>query len=329
MKKSKSTLGLIFLFMLIFFAALSIGRYPRPFFLPFEYLKSDQLAQKLVLNLRLPRVFAASLLGAGLSLAGSIFQKAFKNPLADAGILGVSHGAGFGAAFSIVLFGSAGFLTQLFAVVFAGIALFFVFFIIKNAMSEQRLIAILLAGIAVSAIFSAGIGFLKYIADPLDELPNIVFWLLGDLSSVTWKSLSAVAPFVVLCLSVVFLFRWRLNALNLQQDVVRAMGINTDLLYFLFLGLAVCVTAVLTSFAGIVSWVGLIIPNVVRILVGNNALRTVPLDMIFGAGFVVICDTIARSLVSGEIPLGILTALFGALIFIFVIYKKPLFLGKE
>ena len=326
--KNKILFTVFMIFICVAIFSLFIGRYPRPFLLTMNLLLNDELAQQIMLNLRLPRLIGASLLGASLSAAGLIFQTFFRNPLADTGILGINQGAGFGAALSIVLYGTRMWFMQIFAVFFAAVSLVIVFGFVKNIKIDNRSVAILLAGIAVSALFSSGIGVLKYIADPLNELPSIVFWLLGDLSAITWRTIKYMAPILLICLIILISLRWRINALGLQQDIIRSMGINTEVLYFLFIGIAVFITALVTSFAGIVSWVGLIVPNIVRNFVGGNAEKTFPLVIFLGAAFTIVCDTLARSLIAGEIPLGILTAFFGASIFGVFMINKPIILGK-
>jgi len=174
--------------------ALFIGRYPKPIWMPLELLWDDQLAQRLVLNLRLPRILAAFMVGVCLSAAGVVLQMVFRNPLVSPGFLGISQGAGFGAAVAIVFFGSAGLAVEGMALgmAFAGLALSYV--LASRIQTGDWTLRLVLAGIAVSAFFSAGLGLMQYIADPLSELPDIVFWLLGDLSGVTWPELLRVLP---------------------------------------------------------------------------------------------------------------------------------------
>jgi len=186
------------------------------------------------------------------------------------------------------------------------------------------LLRLVLAGIAVSALFSAGLGILKYVADPNSQLQEIVFWLLGGLYAVTWRSLFYILPVVIIGLVVIFLMRWRLNLLSLEDETAFSLGVSVGRERTLLLAAAVTITAVVISVAGIVGWVGLIVPHIARRLTGANAANFIPLSISLGGIFAVLCDDLARTLMAGEIPLGIITSLLGAVIFIFLMVKPNL-----
>jgi iron complex transport system permease protein len=308
----------------IILLSLFIGRYPKPVWMPPELLKSDPLARSLVINLRLPRLIAAFLLGMSLTASGAVMQMLFRNPLVEPGFLGVTQGAAFGAGLSILLVGSLPFAMQTSAIIFGFAGLVFSYLLARRIRFGGWVLRLVLAGIAVSALFSSGVGVLKYLADPTRQLPELVFWMLGGLYAVTWSDLLSVLPFVSIGLALIFLMRWRLNVLSLSDETAFSLGVSVERERVLLLVAAVSITALMVSIAGIVGWVGLIIPHIARRLVGPNAARAIPAAMLIGGAFVVLCDDIARSLLSGEIPLGILTSLLGALLFIIMMAANKL-----
>jgi iron complex transport system permease protein len=295
--------------------SLFLGRYPSPGFMPWGRLTGDELAGRLVWNLRLPRLLTALLLGMTLSAAGTVFQVLFSNPLVEPGFLGVSQGASFGAALAIILGGTA-LLTQASAAAFALAGLGFSYLLARRLHYGGWVLRLVLAGIAVSALFSAGLGFLKYMADPMRQLPEITFWLLGGLASITWQKLLSVLPVTVITLLLLVLFRWRLNILALNEETAFSLGASPGRERWLLIFAAVLPTAALISISGMIGWVGLIMPHIARRLFNADTRYSLPAAMLLGGIFTMLCDVLARTLMAGEIPLGILTSLFGALIFL-------------
>jgi iron complex transport system permease protein len=279
----------------IILLSLFLGRYPKPYWMPPELLSSDPLARSLVLNLRLPRLIAAFVLGMSLAAAGAVMQMLFRNPLVEPGFLGVTQGAAFGAGLSILFIGSFPIAIQTSATLFAFAGLAFSYLLARRIRFGGWVLRLVLAGIAVSALFSSGVGVLKYLADPTRQLPELVFWMLGGLYAVTWPDLLSVLPFVLIGLAVIFLMRWRLNVLSLSDETAFSLGASVERERLLLLIAAVTITALMVSIAGIVGWVGLIIPHIARRMVGPNAARSIPASMLIGGAFVVICDDIARS----------------------------------
>lgn len=321
--KRPLTLILLTLLAIFLFAAL-IGRYPAPGFLPLSQLADDELARRLLFNLRLPRLITALLLGMTLSAAGMVFQLLFSNPLVEPGFLGVSQGAAFGAAFSIVFLGGAAVVTQTNASLFALAGLGISYLLARRLRYGGWVMRLVLAGIAVSALFSAGLGLLKYLADPLTQLPEITFWLLGGLAGLTWSKLLSILPLVLIGLTVMFLFRWRLNILALDEKTAFSLGVAPGRERLLLILAAVLPTAALISVSGMVGWVGLITPHIARRLFRTDARFSLPAAMLIGGTFTMLCDTLARALLAGEIPLGILTSLFGAAIFLALMtFQQP------
>ena len=302
--------------------ALFIGRYPRPIWMPPELLWDDLMAQRLVLNLRLPRILSAFMVGACLSAAGVVLQMVFRNPLVSPGFLGVSQGAGFGAAMAIVFFGSTGLMVEGLALVMAFLGLALSYTLASRIQAGDWTLRLVLAGIAVSALFSSGLGLMQYIADPLSQLPDIVFWLLGDLSGVTWPELLRVLPLALAGLAVMLLMRWRLNILSLRDETAFSLGASLTWERLLVLGAAVSATAATVAIAGVVGWVGLIVPHLARRLVGANAQVAMPAACLIGGIYCLVSDTVARTLLPGEIPLGILTSLLGATLFLVLLTSK-------
>ncbi|MDF1500865.1 MAG: iron ABC transporter permease [Anaerolineales bacterium] len=310
----------VIIIALVLLTALSlfIGRYPAPYWMPVSRLVEDPLAQRLVLVLRLPRILLAILLGASLASAGAVMQMLFRNPLVEPGFLGVSQGAAFGAALSILLIGQSAIPMHLMAIGFALAGLVGSYLLARRLRFGGWVLRLVLAGIAVSALFSAGTGILKYLADPFTELPEITFWLLGGLWSATWQDVLNVLPFVIPGLLLMYLLRWRLNLLSLDDETAWSLGaVPEQERWWMLLG-AVVATAALTAIAGIVGWVGLIVPHLARRLFGADAQLHLPGAMLIGAAFTLLCDDIARTLTAGEIPLGILTSLLGAGIFMLI-----------
>jgi iron complex transport system permease protein len=289
--------------------------------MPPSLLAQDNLAQRLVFNLRLPRLMAALLLGVTLSACGTVMQMIFRNPLVEPGFLGVSQGAAFGAALSILWLSNSTFVIEIIATIFGLLGLFLSYTLSKRIRFGGWVLRLVLAGIAVSALFSAGVGILKYLADPLTELPDITFWLLGGLWSVTWRDVLYVLPLVLPGLIIAYLMRWRLNLLSLNDETAFSLGLKPIQERAILLTAIVSATAAITSISGVVGWVGLIVPHISRRLFSANGQYSLPGAMLLGGIFTVLCDDIARSLIAGEIPLGIISSMLGAILFLYLMIR--------
>lgn len=308
-------LALTAILIATFCLSIFVGRYPQPYWMSPGLIWRDPLAQQLVLNLRLPRIITACLLGMVLSAAGIVLQMLFRNPLVEPGFLGVSQGAAFGAALGIIVLGSSPIVLQGMSTLFAILGLLASYFLARHIRYGGWTLRLILSGIAVSALFSAGVGLLKIIADPLSELPELMFWLLGALWGSSWTKLITILPVIIVCLIIVLAMRWRLNVLSLNDETVTSLGINANKERGLLLLTVVAATAALVSISGIVGWVGLIIPQLARRWYGADSRYSLPGAILMGGIFTLICDNIARALLPGEIPLGILTSLLGAVLF--------------
>lgn len=278
-------------------------------------------AAVVVWRLRLPRIGAALLVGAALSAAGALFQGIFRNPLASPGILGVSSGAGLGAALAIYC-GMPLLLVQ--GAAFGGglAALSLVAFIAWQVRGHDPVLVLVLAGVCASALFSAGISLVKVLADPTTQLASITFWLLGGLNAIHPGDLVFAALPFALGLVPVMLYRWRINLLSLADEEAAAMGVDVVALRRQLVLCATLMTASATALAGVIGWVGLIVPHAARLIVGPEFSRLLPAVLILGGGFLVLADTLARSLATVELPLGILTALVGAPLFLLLLARS-------
>lgn len=312
------------LVIIAFGFSLFLGRYPELSLLSLDRLASDPFAQRLVWGLRLPRLLTALLLGMSLATAGEVFQMLFGNPLVEPGFLGVSQGAAFGAAFSIIFLSSNAWLVQSSAALFAFVGLGFSYFLARRIRFGGWVLRLVLAGIAVSALFSAGLGVLKTIADPLRQLPEITFWLLGGLYSITWEQVRSILPVTLLGLFIMLRMRWRLNLLSLEDETAFSLGLSPARERGLLLLAATAAVSAVISVSGMVGWVGLIIPHIARRLFGADARLALPASLLLGGLFVILCDDLARTLLAGEIPLGILTSLFGAVSFILLMLTQSI-----
>ncbi len=270
-------------------------------------------------NVRLPRILLACLVGCCLSSAGAAYQGIFQNPMAAPDILGASAGAAFGAALAI-LSGASSRIVSLSAFFFSLLTVALVWLLSRRTRGKQ-IIGLVLAGIMISSLFSAGTSFIKLVADPTNQLPAITYWLMGSLSGAKMSDISfAVFPMLVGLLPL-FLLRWRINILSLGDDEARTMGVNVRRLRLVVIVSATLVTSSAVAVSGTIGWVGLVIPHLSRKLVGSNFRHLMPATMLFGALFLLLVDNISRNLFAVEIPIGILTAFIGAPFFLSLIIR--------
>ena len=307
------------------------GRYPVPFselcgilwnkFLSIFGAGTDKFwtdaMEAAVWNVRLPRVLMSVLVGACLSAAGAAYQGVFQNPMAAPDVLGASAGAGFGAALAIYVGLSSMYITlAAFGMSLLTVAL--VFWVSRHAKGE-RVLGLVLAGIMVSSLFQAGTSFIKLAADPTNKLPEITYWLMGSLSGAKWSELGFVIWPMLLGLVPLFLLRWRLNVLAMGDDEARAMGVDAGRLRIWLIIAATLVTAASVSVSGMIGWVGLVIPHMVRRICGSDYRWLMPGCMLGGGIFLLIVDNLSRNISTSGIPIGILTAFVGAPFFLLLI----------
>ena len=316
-------------FAAVFVLSFAIGKYPVS---PVELLRlffgkltgtaktwTDE-AEIVVFRIRMPRVLAGAMIGAGLSAAGSAYQGLFRNPLVSPDVLGASAGAGFGAAVAIYL-GLNYAIVSASAFIFGIIAVGAAYFVSSRARRSQTL-GMVLSGIMISSLFTSGTSFIKLIADPNNVLPSITFWLMGSIAGVRENRLIWAAAPILGGMVVLFLFRWKLNLLTTGEDEARSMGVNTRVMRILIVTAATLITAACVAISGLIGWVGLVIPHFARMLVGYDYRTMMPVSMLMGASFMMLVDNLARSVVTAEIPLGILTAFVGAPFFLYLILDR-------
>lgn len=292
--------------------ALFLGRYP--------IFPLDDRALSLLLGIRVPRIVAALLVGGSLGLTGVVLQALFRNPLVDANILGVSSGAGFGAALALLLGGGA-WVVRGSALGFGIVAVAATVLGARRYIDRSRLMVTLM-GILVAALFGSLTSLLKYLSDPLDTLPRITFWLLGSLATIGWRANFFLVIAVGLGSILVFALRWRINVLSLDEAEIIALGVDPGRLRVGFLLLASILTAAVVSVSGVIGWVGLVTPHVGRAVVGSDHRRLVPVSLALGASFLLVLDTIARTVFPAEVPIGVLTGIVGVPVFIVIVRRR-------
>lgn len=276
-------------------------------------------AETVIFNIRIPRILVSLIVGSGLASAGASFQALFSNPLATPDTLGCANGASFGAALGILL-GLNALGIQISALIFGILAVVLVFVFTRYRHANQ-IMMIILGGMVVSSLFSALVSLIKYVADPNDVLPVITFWLMGSFSNSTVRSLYTGVPMIILGMMILYLMRYRMNALSLKEEEAASLGINVRKNRMIVIVASSLITASVVSMCGVVGWVGLLIPHISRMLFGNNHTKVIPGCIVFGALFMLIIDTIARCMYQAEIPVSILTAIIGAPVFLLLLRK--------
>ncbi len=317
--------------LVLVFISVFLGRYPISVAEIFTLLLSpftghhiDATHLSVILYVRLPRVLLGAMVGGSLAVSGAAFQGLFRNPLVSSGMLGVSSGAGFGAALALILFKDF-FYVYPFAFGFGLLAVFLCFFIGRMTASTQS-ITLVLGGVIVGSIFSALISFLKYVADPFDELPAIVFWLMGSLSRAEYSQILTAGIPMALGSGGLMVIRWRLNVLAMGDKEAHALGIRVNIDRIFIIACATLATAGAVCVSGVIGWVGLVVPHMGRMIIGNNNRDLIPVTFSMGATFLVLVDDISRLITSSEMPLGILTALIGGPFFIYLLKQTK---GRE
>ena len=269
----------------------------------------------IVWQIRMPRVVVAMLVGAALAAAGTAYQHLFRTPLVAPDTLGVSSGAALGAVLGI--FVGAGFIAIESAAFVGGLAAVGAVMLIASRLrAHEPLVTLILTGVVVASLLGAAISLLKYLADPYNQLPAITFWLMGSFSSASQQELTSLFPAVALALVVLLALAWRINLLALPEDEARALGVNTRRLRAIVIAAATLATSASVAVSGIIGWVGLVVPHMARLVVGPEFSRLLPIAAVFGAIFMLLIDTLARTFATIEVPPGILTAVVGTPVFI-------------
>nr|ELR5113837.1 iron ABC transporter permease [Providencia stuartii] len=317
------------IFIICFIAALINGKYSLTLNqllsllfseLGFQTVIEDPRHHTVFWQVRFPRTLAAIMIGGGLAIAGAAYQGMFRNPLVSPDILGVSAGAGVGAVIGIFL-GQSLIYIQLAAFIGGLLTVTLVCLIARMARQHDPILSLVLVGVAISALCGSAISLMKILADPYTQLPSITFWLLGGLSSITQSDLLSALPIMLIGIIPLLLLRWRMNLLSLSDEEAKSLGINVSLIRGIFIVSATLITASAVSIAGIIGWIGLIVPHITRMIVGANFRYQLPVSMMIGAIMLLITDTLARSIASIELPLGILTSAVGAPFFLAILLQ--------
>lgn len=327
--------GFAVLAVLCFFLSFLLGQYP---------VKADQVMRILlhhasggrlfvpdwnvqtalvVIQIRLPRILLAALVGMALAVSGSTLQAVFRNPLVSPGVLGTSNGAAFGACLALLL-GLPYYQISLMAFVFGILSMLLVMGL-GSLLKTQKVLGLILCGILVSSLFSSGISLLKLTADPNNTLPAITYWLMGSFAGAKLREIPLLLPLVLGLTLVLLAFSWQLNVLTLPETEAQALGLSVRLYRYLLLGCATLLVALCVSVSGAIAWVGLVLPHLARMMVGHDYRRLLPLSALLGISFMLLTDNAARLIASSEIPIGIMTSFLGAPFYLYLILKS----GRE
>ena len=317
-----------FVLAAVILLALSIGRYPLDVteivgflgatvgLVDLEPVRFD-LLHNLIVEIRLPRILAAALIGAALSASGASFQAVFRNPLVSPGILGVLGGAGFGAALGILIAGNW-WMVQVFAfamglvAVGAGVS-------IANLFGKASMVMLVLGGMISGALFTSALSIVKYTTDPYEQLPAIVYWLMGSLGAIDLRQLRGAAAPILLGVGALALLGRALDALSMGDDEARSLGVPVHLTRYGVIAAATLVSSLSVSLAGMIGWVGLVVPHVARLSIGPANSRLIPASALLGAIFLIAADCLARTVTRAELPIGVVTELLGIPAFIIVL----------
>lgn len=284
-------------------------------------IDTKDMATRVVWQIRLPRILLSILVGAGLSASGTAFQGIFQNRLVSPDILGVSNGAGFGASLAMLL-GATLPLAVAPMAFSGGIVSVLLTYFISKIKKDRSSLALVLAGIIVASFFSALISFIKLVADTESVLPSITYWLMGSFAGANFQKVLFASVFILTGLIVLFMMRWKINILSMGDDEAYTLGINPKSNRLVIIIACTLITATSVTVSGIIGWIGMIMPNICREYVSANNNYLLPASMVLGALFMVCVDLIARCATAAEIPIGILTAIVGAPIFVFVFLKR-------
>ena len=313
--------------LLLFLISFSVGRFPVTMseLLHLMWSKITGTPNNLpgaietvVFRVRGPRVLASMVVGGALAVSGAVYQGLFRNPLVSPDILGVSSGAALGAVLGIYFsLGMVGIQVLAFAVGLGAVAA--VYLIGTFLRHHDPILTLVLAGVVIGTLLSSVVGLIKYLADPYNQLPAITFWLLGSLTGITPADLWSILPAIAAGLVPLYLLRWRINVMTLGDEEAQALGVDTQRIRLVVIAAATLMSAAAVSVSGIIGWIGLLIPHFARLLVGPDFARLLPAAVLLGAGYLLGVDTLARTISTIEVPLGVLTAFIGTPFFIWVL----------
>ncbi|MCC5927961.1 MAG: iron ABC transporter permease [Cyclobacteriaceae bacterium] len=332
MYQNKKKVGVLLLTLIVLIAvfsfAITAGAFKLTVFQVYEVLgqvtgilntESDTLARMIVWDIRLPRIIMATITGFALATAGSVFQACFRNPLVEPYILGVSGGAAFGAALAIAI-PTWFFSAQLSAFFFGTLAVMLAYHLAR-VKGQTSVVSLILAGVIIGALFTAMVSVLKYLSDDA-ALREIMFWIMGGFYHSSWDEIHVSVPMVMISFLIIWAMGWKLNVLSMGDAEARALGVQPQLYKVILISLATLITALTVASTGIIAWVGLMMPHAARMILGPDNRYVIPLSAMLGALYLIICDTLARTLTSAEIPVGIITAIAGAPYLLYLLRTK-------
>lgn len=310
------------------FLSLSLGRYSNDPLKVINVLLArlganvnvDPTMDSIVFNVRLPRILASIMIGGMLSLSGTVYQSVFRNPLVSPDLLGVSSGAAVGAAGAILL--GAGLVTRQAFAFIGGISAVLITSLVPRLLRNRSNMMLVLSGIIVSGFLSSVLAIMKFVAEEQTELSSIVFWQMGSLSSILGRELLAILPVFIICSVLLLMLSWRINILALGDIEARTLGVNVRQVRSIVIVTASLLTASAVSISGTIGWIGLVVPHLGRLVVGSDNTRSMPLAVLMGSFFMLVVDTLARTVSSAEIPLSILTGFIGAPLYAYLLYKQ-------
>jgi iron complex transport system permease protein len=318
----KKIIFLSLIFLITLCVCLCVGRYPislinvTGIFLTALGIENHNLSltsEMMVIfwKIRVPRIILTIMVGGAISTAGAVFQAVFRNPLAAPDILGVTAGSSFGAAMVIMFFIPIAFIIQASAFIF-GITAVLLAYILASFSRDKSPSVLVISGIVISAVFQAGLSFFMYIANPYDQLSQIIFWTMGSFHTASWPKIQMTMPVIVPGILLLTAFSWRLNIMTQDQEDAMSMGVNIVKWRIFYIFISTLMVASSVAIVGAVAWIGLIVPHIARYIVGPEHRKLIPASAFLGGIFLMIMDTIARSIILSEIPISIVTSIFGA-----------------
>lgn len=332
MKNTSLLIILLSLLLAISYASLNMGNYKIAPSKVFGILSSKVFGTEMpviegyedtvILNLRLPRILLVIMVGAALAVSGAVSQGVFRNPLVSPYVLGISSGASLGAAIAIVFFGNIAYSVDLFAGIGGLIAVGAAFLIARKSDGTMPRLSLVLAGVIISSLFTSLVGIVKYVADVETQLPAITFWMMGGFGNADWKSLEYVIVAVPVLIILMIIFSWQLNVLAMGDREASFLGMDVKFWKTFYLLLSVGAVGMCVARSGVIGWVGLVVPHISRAIVGPNHKIMMPIAALSGAIFMLVADNIARTITTGDIPVGIITSIIGAPFFIYYLRKK-------
>jgi len=314
------------IFAIVFCVALMVGRYPMALSDFFKCIFSSDSAyntqRSIILNLRLPRTLMACFAGIGLSVSGLLYQEIFQNKLTSPDLLGVSSGASVGAAIAILL-GLSSVFISVFAFVMGVATVMITMIVARLFKNNNSSVTLILAGIIVGGFMSAMLSLVKYFADPTTTLASITYWLMGSFQNAKMTEVYIMFPVMLASCIALLLMSWRINIIALGREEAQTKGLNYKAYRISIIAIATLLTALSVAFCGTISWIGLVVPHIVRLIVGRDTRKTIPLCMTFGATFMILVDIFSRTFTDAEIPLSAITGLFGTIIFVIIlVYRR-------